>query len=135
LDQYLIAQPYHCPTNRVYNSNIIATDIDLLRGADIIESKKLALWTILTFRWPSLANYLEEYPDMIKYIGKGKKEDLQGINILENLQRLFLNPNVCDVIQGNGIGTALDERAIRDLLGLRTSDDSCTNNLSCYYYI
>ena len=71
----------------MYNSNIIATDIDLLRGADIIERKKLALWTILTFRWPSLANYLEEYPDMIKYIGKGKKEDLQGINILENLQR------------------------------------------------
>jgi hypothetical protein len=90
-----LLEPNPRSIKRLLNGYGIARDIDLLRGADIIEHKKLALWTIITFRWPSLANYLEEYPDMIKYIGKGKKEDLQGMNIPENLLRLFLNPDVC----------------------------------------
>lgn len=35
-----------------------------------IERDQLALWTILSPRWPQLAEYLEERPEMVEKIGQ-----------------------------------------------------------------
>lgn len=77
----------------------------------------MALWTILTFRWPRLAEYLESYPEMIKHF-----LDPAGIEeVPEDLRKLFLDQNVRGVVEGKSIGTSLDEKTIKELLELRTS--------------
>jgi hypothetical protein len=112
-----LLEPNPRSMKRFLNGYGIARDIDLLRGGNIIEGKKLALWTILTIRWPGLAEYLESHPEMVKRIGHP-----DGIEISDPLQKLFSDQNVRDVVEGKNIGTSLDDKTISELLELRTPD-------------
>ena len=110
---------------RLVNAYGIARAIDILKGGTTVERKKLALWSILSLRWPLLAQYLEDHPEKINYINKGNEAYYTDVEN-DNIRDLFSNPNVRDVINGNAkeIDTSLNENTIRQLVGLRTSDSS-----------
>jgi hypothetical protein len=62
-----------------------------------IEVHQLVLWTILSSRWPQLASYLEEYPDMLDKIKIGQND---VSDIPDDLQPLFSDKEVVNVVQG-----------------------------------
>ncbi|MGA9151310.1 MAG: hypothetical protein WBZ36_12095 [Candidatus Nitrosopolaris sp.] len=104
---------------RLVNAYGIAIAIDILSGGGI-ERSKLALWTILTFRWPRLADYLEEHPKDIELIlhkdEKSKGEYLQTLRTLfpnpedKEMQMLFLDREVYDVVTGKYIKTQMKQQ-------------------------
>jgi len=96
---------------RLVNAYSIQRAMDIYRGGNI-EPKKLVLWTIILLRWPFLAEYLEEHPDMIKYIGE---DSIPEDDIPQNLWELFYDKSqiVRDVIQGKNVETNLDENTIK----------------------
>jgi len=83
-----------------YRALALLADID-------IEQHPLALWTILSARWPELAAHLEEYPDQIQGIGHQPPE-----NIDESLKELFRSTEVETVVGGGSLGDKLQEADI-----------------------
>lgn len=63
-----------------------------------IEFHQLVLWTILSSRWPQLASYLEEFPEMLNEI-KIDQKDVSDIP--ENLKPLFSDKEVKKIVQGH----------------------------------
>ena len=120
-----LLEPNPRSMKRLVNAYGIARAIDILKGGTTVERKKLALWSILSLRWPLLAQYLEDHPEKINYINKGNEAYYTDVEN-DNIRDLFSNPNVRDVINGNAkeIDTSLNEGTIRQLVGLRTSDSS-----------
>jgi hypothetical protein len=108
---------------RLLNGYGLIRDIDLMRGEgdDIIGRKELALWTILNFRWPSVAAYFENNPEMIDKIRKNK-----GFVISEGpeeLKNLAIYSDIRKVIEGRGIdGAFLDEDTVRKFIGKLRED-------------
>jgi KAP family P-loop domain len=104
---------------RLVNAYSLARDIRILEELKI-EREKLALWTIVTMRWPLLAGYLEEDCTRVKPIVGVKpiigEENLDGPGINEDIKKLLIDKDVIDVIKGDGVGGPLDEDAIRNLI-------------------
>ena len=109
---------------RLLNAYGIQRSIATLTGVDI-ESRQLALWTIIVLRWPLLSEYLEDHPEMVKYIATylPVREQLPD-GIPPNMRKLFQDERVCNVVRGKQIGTSLDEEVIRACAYLHTTDSS-----------
>ena len=75
----------------------------------------LARWTIVSLRWPRLADLLRKDPNAIDYIGLPVSGDVP-----EDVRTLFTDKEVLEVTKGvnNGHGRALDPDAIRAAAGL-----------------
>lgn len=75
---------------RLVNTYSLARDIRILEGSKV-EREKLALWTIITMRWPLLTEYIEEDYDRIKPIIGVKpiigEEILNGPVISEDIKK------------------------------------------------
>lgn len=113
-----LIEPNPRAIKRLLNSYGILRDIDLLRGegADIVGRKELALWTILNYRWPSVATYFENNPKMIDVIRKNR--NLEELILPKELKELPIFPEIRKVIEGRGIeGTFLDEDTVRKITG------------------
>lgn len=113
---------------RLVNAYDVQRDIAILRGGKV-QREKLALWTIISLRWPLWAEHLLDYPEMINYIGKDIDEipaNLWEKSEKQGVQELFKDSAVREVIQGKkgdiDVGTSLDEKTIRNFAGLRTTD-------------
>lgn len=103
---------------RLLNGYGLLRDIDLMRGegADIVGRKELALWTILNFRWPSVAAYFENNPEVIDVIRKNKNLEVPVGS--EELKNLTIYSEIRKVIEGRGIdGAFLDEDTVRKITG------------------
>jgi hypothetical protein len=75
----------------------------------MVAMEQLARWTIIVLRWPLLAEYLRNHPEMIKQVGKS----LQGVVLnSKDLRDLFQNDEVSQVIGNGDTGPALDASAI-----------------------
>lgn len=74
--------------------------------------KQLTLWTIVSLRWPSLAEYLEKYPEKVDLIRKPELGDEELEDIVEDFRPLAHSKAVKDVLNGEGVGIGLDEEAI-----------------------
>jgi hypothetical protein len=96
---------------RFVNSYGIQMATDIMRGGKM-ETAKIGLWTIVLLRWPLLAEFLEKNPEMVEFIGK---ESIPEDKIPENLQKLFIDSDIIDVIKGKNLGVMIDEDTIRDL--------------------
>lgn len=96
---------------RFANSYGVQMAMDIMRGGSM-ETEKLALWTIILLRWPLLAEFLEEHPEMVEFIGN---ESIPDDRIPQHLRKLFMDSNIIDVIKGKGVGVMLDEDTIRNL--------------------
>ena len=80
-----------------------------------IELDQLALWTILSSRWPQLADYLGDHPDMLKKAGKPGLEELPA-----GLRELWKDPDVVQVLTGNSTGAALSKETLKQAVQMRT---------------
>src|SRR5215217_7811927 len=98
---------------RLVNAYGVRRTIDWLAGSNT-DWKQLTLYTILDLRWPLLVEYLVENPEMIRYVGADTLPD----TVPENLRELFQDQEVLDVIRGKGVGTSLNEEAIRAIAGM-----------------
>ena len=92
---------------RLVNTYSVNRALAILSEIDI-EHDQLALWTILSMRWPRLAEYLEEYPEMVDEIGK---QNISGIP--EEFQALLKDSDVLKVIQGKPSKVSLDTNIVR----------------------
>jgi hypothetical protein len=97
----------------------IIKDIIKIKGMkvddeDKLVHQKLVRWTILNSRWPILAEYLEDHPTMIKYV-YGNDEDIIHSGIPNNLQGLFQDGSVRNVVGGKDEITHIDKDTIVNL--------------------
>lgn len=106
-----LMEPNPRAMKRFANSYGVQMAMDIMRGGSM-ETEKLALWTIILLRWPLLAEFLEEHPEMVEFIGN---ESIPDDRIPQHLQKLFMDSNIIDVIKGKGVGVMLDEDTIRNL--------------------
>jgi hypothetical protein len=111
-----LLEPNPRSMKRLVNAFGVRRDADVLRGGNI-DTRQLALFTILDLRWPLLAEYLGEHPERVEYIGK----QVIPKDIPDNLQALFKDQEVQEVIEAErveGVETSLDPDAIRACMGL-----------------
>ncbi len=93
----------------------------MLRSAELVvdetRRRQLALWTIISLRWPALQEYLAEHPEKLD----GMRDGVADSEVPEPLCALCQQPVVQDVLQGNadGVNASLSEEALRELLGLK----------------
>jgi hypothetical protein len=81
------------------------------------------LWTLINYRWPPLAEHLEKYPKMVKYVGEKNKDILKILEIPENLHDSFQDSLIYDLTRGNIIkGTFLDENMVKEIAFSCTRD-------------
>ncbi len=92
---------------RFVETYVIARTLRFLEGSDLA-SGTLALWTILRLRWPALADFLQELPEMVEFVGS-IPDDLPD-SIPGQLRCLFFDPRVERVVhfpQGGPLTPAL----------------------------
>lgn len=97
---------------RFVNSYALHRDLAVLAGIDILDVVKrqqLALWNIISLRWPLLEEHL------VEQAGNPLAEPSPEIRALLDSQE------VLDVMNGEGVGANLDSAAIGILAGLRGS--------------
>lgn len=122
-----LLEPNPRAMKRLVNAYGVQRDVNVLTG-DVVEPRKLALWTILGLRWPLLAECLEKRPELIHRVRLLSDGDGASGNPLwpaevthAQIADLFHHPDVVRVVQGEGVGTSLDEAAIRACVSLKAS--------------
>jgi len=100
----------------VYLALAMLADVALINSEE--KKKRFALWTILSLRWPSLAEKLEQDPEILLAILEKKVDDLDT-----EIAALIREEDVQHVLHGKakGVGIALDQETITRLLGLQAS--------------
>jgi KAP family P-loop domain len=79
--------------------------------------QKLALWTILSLRWPLLADYLQIHPDGVDWINEVTQDD-GFLPADPKLRALFELPDVRRVVKGEEVGVSLDAGSVRAFTGV-----------------
>jgi hypothetical protein len=99
---------------------------DILAGG-YIDENILARWVIITLRWPIIAHYLEEHPDVADWIDRiphGREVGaklafiVKNTRVGEDLARMLLEPQFLDVLGGQFEGRHLDGKTIQTLVSL-----------------
>ena len=79
--------------------------------------ERLALWTILKSRWPLLADYLADDPEMVEQLKQGiVPDDVTNDDGRRYLVALFNDDEVRRVVSGEVIGVDLDPHSLRLLI-------------------
>jgi KAP family P-loop domain len=102
----------------------------ILEGGHLVGNdrllKQLALWSVLRTRWPTLAEFLARRPDAFSAVASAVARTHprdSGTPWDADLAKLLRERDVLSVIEGKGVDVALDESAIRAIVGSqRTSD-------------
>jgi KAP family P-loop domain len=80
-------------------------------GTAGVTPEQLALWTILSMRWPLLADQLAQRPELVS--------DGSSMDWTEQLRDLWDSEDVKAVVTGYGVPARLTESAVRALVGLK----------------
>lgn len=93
-----------------YSLNRALTDLTQVD----VNREPLALWTILTLRWPELSKYLETHPSVIREFSTENNDDRLA-TIDADLRPLFVDPEVRAVLNWpqDTADTTLDTEVIR----------------------
>lgn len=124
-----LAEPNARAMKRLVNSYTLLRDLAVLGGSNVLfdlnTRRQLALWAIVSLRWPllkeRLEDHLQEYPnetpDVISLICEGKPIPIDDPEI----QQLLRSPEVIRVFKGGTIGTGLDKDTICSLVGISSA--------------
>lgn len=110
------ADPNPRAMKRLVNAYGIARGAETLRGhnvrGDLVEEQRTALWTILSLRWPKLADHLAKHPDDVTAIGNGKAPP----DVPRDLRPLFNDEDVVAVVHGDaeGVVAELDGQVVKE---------------------
>lgn len=111
-----LLEPNPRSMKRLVNAYGLHQAVNLLEGRDA-EFEPIVLWTILSLRWPLLADHLARRPDHLEaLIHRSKPENV----VLEpTLEYLFSDEAVQRVIRGGSSDGAvvLDVQAVRAIVG------------------
>lgn len=118
-----LLEPNPRAMKRLVNAYAVLRDMTLLAGVNILgdgaQRKQLALWAIVSLRWPVLEEYLEEHPEVIDAISEGRVRDGDAPVIPEEaLQKLIESEQVKNVFKGGNVGTSLDSKTVRKIIGI-----------------
>jgi hypothetical protein len=95
---------------RLVNEYSANRALSILSKVDV-DMHQLALWTILSSRWPQLARHLEDRPELLHRIGQKPDNDIP-----EDIKSLFIEPEnkeVERVVKGGSLNSPLDVEAIK----------------------
>jgi hypothetical protein len=101
---------------RLVNAYGVARGVELLSRQSLRWDKhaqhQTALWTILSLRWPRLAEYLASHPDAAALIGT---DGSAPSDVPTDLAPLFADVDVAQVVLGRaeGVEATLDANSIR----------------------
>jgi thymidylate kinase len=110
-----LIEPNPRSMKRLVNAYSINRVLSILGHLDIAK-EQIVLWTILTMRWPELANHLEKVAEDLKRIGKERNaEDNSSISILLEDK----NEKITDVVSGKGLPASLDIETIKSCAMLK----------------
>lgn len=100
----------------VYLALAMLADVQLINNED--KKKRFALWTILSLRWPALAEKLEDDPEILPAILEKNARDLDP-----DLNALMQDEEVQRLLHGEAkeVGVALDVETIERLWGLQAN--------------
>lgn len=124
-----LAEPNARAMKRLVNSYTLLRDLAVLGGSNVLfdlnTRRQLALWAIVSLRWPLLKERLEDYlqehpnesPDVIALICEGKPIPIDD----QEIQQLLRSPEVIRVFKGGAIGTGLDKETICSLVGISSA--------------
>lgn len=123
-----LTEPNPRAMKRLVNAYTLLRDLAILGGSDLLfdtntnARKQLALWSIVSLRWPLLKEHLEEHleenpdetPDIIELICTRQPLPLVKVELTD----LVKSNEVYRVFTGDGIGTKLDKKTICSLVGI-----------------
>ena len=122
-----LAEPNARAMKRFVNAYTFLRDLAVLGGSNVLfdlnARRQLALWAIVSLRWPllkeRLEEHLQEYPedDVIKLICEELPVPIDDPEI----QQLMKSPEVIRVFKGGAVGTGLDKETICSLLGISSA--------------
>jgi hypothetical protein len=112
-----LLEPNPRAMKRLVNAYGIERAVQILEGHSreiAYPREKLALWAIVKSRWPLFAEYLSDHPELVEGIdGKTLPPEVEAETDKPYLARLFREPEVARVVQGEGLdGVALDAEAL-----------------------
>ena len=116
-----LLEPNPRAMKRFVNTYGVQRAVAILVGAQIGVAE-LALWTIVSLRWPLLAQYLEDSPELLEKIGDPNPDGVRA-----DLRPLFGNQDVCRVIKWKSTGSdrdVLSAEKLRTIIGLAPSESS-----------
>jgi hypothetical protein len=103
-----LLEPNPRAIKRLLNTFVIYRAIAIMKGIDL-DFDKLALWTIITMRWPILGDHLSTHP-----MDTGKM--VRFSRIPNEMDKLVLDKGeILKVIRGDGIGKSLDAKAVETM--------------------
>jgi hypothetical protein len=113
-----LLEPNPRAMKRLVNAYGVERAVQILEGHSrelVNPREKLALWTIVRSRWPLLAEYLSDKPELVDELEKtGVPAEVEAEKDRPYLARLFEDEEVQRVVRGDGLeGVRLDEEAIR----------------------
>ncbi len=108
-----LLEPNPRAMKRLVNTYSVNRALAILSEVDI-ERDRLARWTILSMRWPRLAEYLEEYPEKVDMIGMQNVSDIP-----KEFRALFKSDDVAKVVRDGPTGVSLDATIVRQCALLR----------------
>ncbi len=102
----------------VYLALAMLADVELINNET--KKKRFALWTILSLRWPALAEKLEKDPEILPGF---LEKNTDALETEPELAALIRDEEVQRVLHGEtkGVGIALDADTIMRLWGLQAS--------------
>ena len=80
-----------------------------------IDLHQLALWTILSSRWPQLADYLAQHPEMLK---EGDQPETKGFP--EDVKALWDEPSVIEVLKGDSTRAPLSAKTLEQCVRMHS---------------
>ncbi len=103
-----LLEPNPRSMKRLVNTYSANRALAILSEVDI-DTHQLVLWTILSSRWPQLADYLAKHPEMVEKIINKDAHEIRG-----GLAQLVGDAAVLHVLQGGTTDAALLPKTIRD---------------------
>lgn len=118
-----LLEPNPRAMKRLVNAYSVLRDMAVLAGVDVLgdvgQRRQLALWAIVSLRWPVLEEYLENNPEVIDSIREGRTRDGDAPLVAdEDLQKLVESGEVNSVFTGGQTGTGLTSEVVRELIGI-----------------
>ena len=120
-----LLEPNPRAMKRLVNAYSVLRDMALLADADVVgdisQRRQLALWAIVSLRWPLLEEYLEAHPEVIDSIRDGQMYDGEKKPLVPNkgLQKLAESEEVRKVFKGAGTTPAgLQREVVCKIVGI-----------------
>jgi peptidoglycan hydrolase-like protein with peptidoglycan-binding domain len=114
-----LLEPNPRAMKRLVNAYGVERALQIIGGHSTVldyPRERLALWTILKSRWPLLADYLADEPEMVEQLKKGIVPEATKDDARRYLVALFNDDEVRRVVSGEVIGVDLDESSLRLLI-------------------